>query len=147
MKSLIGKLFGQGSRLSALESLILQAVRDQLSGTEADLWGKQVGEINKVQRLPDGIEANFYRMKGGKLRFDDSLAFANQAEELLVATVQVSVPNAQEILTASVWCVRGFVFSIEYKGSVKYFEEAAGMDPKLDIQIDCMMKADLSKGS
>ena len=145
MTSLIGKLFGRDSRLSALELLILNSVWDQLSSAGAGLWDKQVGEINKVQRLPDGVEVNFYRMKGGKPSFDDALAFANQEEELLAATVKVSVPTFQETLTANVWCVRGFVFSIEYKGSAKYFEEAAGMDPAPSFQIDCQLNADLSK--
>ncbi len=147
MKSLIGKLLGRGTQLSALESLILGSVRDHLGRTEAGLWDIQVGEINRVQRLPDGVEVNFYRMKGGKPSFDDSLAFANRKEELLAATVQIRIPNVQEILTAGVWCVRGFVFSIEYKGSVKYFEEAAGMDPAPAIHIDCKIEADLSEGT
>lgn len=144
MKSLVGKIFGVGSKLSALESLILHSVRDRLNEDEVILWDKQVSAINKVQRLPEGIEVNFYRMKGGSPCFDEALAFDNKAEELKLATIQIRVPNVQETLSASVWCVKGFVFSIEYKGSVNYFEEAAGMDPAHKMQIDCKVEAELS---
>jgi len=144
MKSVIGKLFGQSSRLSALELFILNSVRDCLGNGVADLWDKQVCEINKIQRLPDSVEVNFYRMKGGNPTFNESLAFSNKEEELLVATVTVHAPNHSDTLTACVWSVRGFLFSIEYNGSANYFEEAAGMDPAPKMQVDCVVEADLS---
>ncbi|MGI9302295.1 MAG: hypothetical protein ACR2RB_06250 [Gammaproteobacteria bacterium] len=147
MKALVEKLLGMGSRLSALEALVLDAVRHLLAPSIAGVWDKQVRSINKVQRLPEGVEVNFYRMTAGKPSFDDALAFANRTEELKVATVQIQVPAVQDTLTASVWCVNGFLFSIEYRGNVKYFEEAAGMDPKPAIQIDCKIEADLSTGA
>jgi hypothetical protein len=68
-------------------------------------------------------------------------------EELLFAKVQIALPNVREKLTASLWCVKGFLFSIEYDGSVKYFEEAAAMDPPPDFQISCEMTADLSRAA
>ena len=145
MKSLIGKLFGRSARLSALELIILNAVRDCLHSGVADLWDKQVREINKVQRLPEGVEVNFYRMKGSDPTFDDSLAFSNKAEELLVATVSVQIPNLSDALTACVWSVRGFLFSIEYKGNANYFEEASEMELAQELQIDCVVEADLSR--
>lgn len=145
MKSLIGKLFGRSSRFSSLELLILNAVRDCLDSSVADLWDKQTREINKVQRLPENVEVNFYRMKRRNPTFDDSLAFSNKAEELKVATVSVQIPNLSDTLTASVWTVRGFLFSIEYKGSVNYFEEAAEMEPAQEVQIDSVVEADLSR--
>lgn len=144
MKSFLRKLFGKGSRLSALESLILQTIRSHLSNDESTLWDKQIAAINKVQRLPEGVEVNFYRMKRGRPSFDGQIAFRNDAEELLIATVRISSLRIDDHLTARVWCVRGFLFSIEYQGSVNYFVEAAAMESPPTFQIDCQLEANLS---
>jgi hypothetical protein len=144
IQSLLGKLFGSSSRLSNLEKLILDCVRARLDAGAANLWDKQVQAVNKVQRLPEGVEVDFYRMKGGRPSFDPELAFANKTEELLVAKVRIGVSNSPVKLAASVWCVKGFLFSIEYEGSVKYFEEAAGMDPRPELVINCELTTDPS---
>ena len=142
MKSFIAKLLGAGSRLSALEKMVLDCVKGRLDVRMGELWDKQVQAINKVQRLPEGIEVNFYRMKSGRPSFDEVLAFPNKTTELLVAKVQVELSGMGK-LTAKVWCVKGFVFSIEYEGSVSYFEEAAGMDPQPEFRFTCELTADL----
>jgi hypothetical protein len=144
LRSFIGKLLGANPRLSDLETLILQSVREKLSGDIAMLWDRQVQAINKVQRLPEGVEVNFYRIKCGRPSFDAELAFPNKIEELLVARVQLKLPDTASKLIASVWCVKGFLFSIEYEGSVSYFEEAVGMDPKPELTVESEIVADLS---
>lgn len=143
MKSLLAALFNSGSRLSSIDEMVLACVRDHLEGSIAALWDRQRQAINKVQRLPDGVEVNFYRMKSGRPSFDSSLAFPNTAEELLVAKVLVSFPDLKQELAAKVWCVRGFLFSIEYEGSANYFVEAAGMEPRPKIVLTCELTADL----
>ena len=145
MKSLVAKIFGTGSRLSDLEKLLLGTLRARLDSRLAQTWDRQVQAINKVQRLPEGVEVNFYRMSKGRPTFDDDLAFPNKTPELLVGNVSVSWGKASSELVARVWCVRGFLFSIEYSGSVAYFEEAAGMDPPPEFTIACELKADLSQ--
>jgi uncharacterized membrane protein YphA (DoxX/SURF4 family) len=54
------------------------------------------------------------------------------------------MPPVGRVLTASVWCVKGFLFSIEYDGSVSYFEEAAGMDPEPEFIVESDVVTDLS---
>lgn len=147
MKSFFAKLFGADARLSELEKLVLDSVRNQLDPGLAALWNRQVQAINKIQRLPEGVEVDFYRMKQGRPSFDDELAFPNKTEELLIAKVRVKLPNVEERLTASVWCVKGFLFSINYDGSVSYFEEATGIDPQPELQLSCEMAADLSQAT
>lgn len=141
--SWFAKLFGAASKPSALETIVLESVRSCLDSCIAELWDQQVRAINKVQRLPEGVEVNFYRMKNGRPSFDEGLAFPNKAVELLVAKVKLELPNMGK-LTANVWCVKGFVFSIEYEGSVSYFEEAAGMDPRPEFRMSCELMADLA---
>lgn len=143
MKSFIARMLGAGSRLSELEKLVLGCVRERLPESIAILWDRQIAAINKVQRLPEGVEVDFYRMKGGRPSFDDELSFPNKKAELLVAKVRVELSGMAR-LTAKVWCVNGFLFSIEYGGSVSYFEEAASMDPKPAFQLSCDLATDLA---
>lgn len=144
MNPFLARFLGTGSRLSALEKLLLDAVRDQLDPRLALTWDRQVQAITKVQRLPEGVEVNFYRMVKGRPTFNDDLAFANKTKELHLASVRMSWSKASSELVARVWCVKGFLFSIEYTGGVAYYEEAAGMDPPLDFNIVSELKADLS---
>lgn len=147
MKSLFAKFFNSDGKLSDLENRILDAVKNRLSAGSAALWDQQVAAINKVQRLPGGVEVNFYRMARGSPVFDDALAFPNKAEELLVAKVVVAVKGAPPVLKAQIWSVRGFIFSIEYGSDAAYFEEAMAMDPMPDISVECTLMADLTARS
>lgn len=142
LKAFLGALFSVGSRLSDLEKRILDAVRARLDSRIVALWDKQVLSINKIQRLPEGVEVNFYRMKNGRPSFDPELAFPNKAEELQLARVEIRLADTRYKLIATIWCVQGFLFSIEYEGSVSYFEEAAGMDSST-LQVNCQLIADL----
>ncbi|WP_051319267.1 hypothetical protein [Chitinimonas koreensis] len=143
---LLLKLLRRGTSLSSLEQLVLDAVRARLPEPLSVRWDEQVRTINKVQRLPDGVEVNFYRMKDGRPSLDEALAFPNRTEELLIAEVRIELdllPRHAK-LSARVWCVKGFLFSIEYAGSSKYVEEALGMDPAPQLKIECQLKADLA---
>lgn len=80
LKSLLGALFGASNRLSDLEKRILDCVRAHLDERVLPLWDKQIQAINKVQRLPEGVEVNFYRMKGGRPTFDAELVFPGLAK-------------------------------------------------------------------
>jgi hypothetical protein len=144
MKFFLTKLFGAGRRLSTLERLVLDAARASVDPSLHSVWDRQVLAINKVQRLPEGIEVNFYRMHKGRPSFDEDLAFPNRTTELLIAEVRISLDRSYGELVAHLWCVRGFLFSIEYSGHMSYYEEAAGMDPPPGFMIECEKKSDLS---
>ena len=144
MKSIFARVFGAGKRLSALEVLVLNAVRAKLDETNAALWDRQIMSINKVQRLPGGLEVDFYRMKGGSLTCSKTMAFANRGEEMLIAEVTVSIGAVGRKITALVWAVHGVVFSIEYDGNPEYVEEAMGMSPPLAMTVVCDIKSDPS---
>lgn len=140
------RLLGAKSQLSALEALVLDSVSSKLEGGAATIWQAQIDSINKVQRLPEGIEVNFYRMNKGKPTFDAQQAFPNSSPELLIAEVHLESPEHQKI-SAKIWGVKGFVFSIEYDSSPSYFEEALGMEPKLNLKITSELKANLSEAT
>ncbi len=145
MKTLIAKLFGSGVELSELERVILDAVRRCLDPEMAAIWDKQLQAVNKIQRLPDGVEVNFYRMQKGKASFDPAIAFPNKKEELLLAKVTLNVEGADQRLEADVWTVRGFMFSIEYGSGSKYFEEILGAEPRPKVDVACQLQSDPSR--
>lgn len=144
LKTLFGAIFGASQKLSDLERLMLDSVRASLDAKTAELWDRQIQAINKIQRLPEDSEINFYRMKNRKPSFDSLIAFTNKTEELQVARLNIKLANVTEKLTAIVWSVNGFLFSIEYKGNRDLFEEAADEDTRGELKIDCELKSNLS---
>jgi hypothetical protein len=143
ISTFFGNLFGGTSKLSALEKMILDTVRSQLTEGIVLLWDRQIQAINKIQRLPDGLEVNFYRMKNGCPTFDAELAFPNNTEELQVAVVYVTDLRTSSKIAASIWCINGFLFSIEYDVAAKYFADVIAMEAQPNLVADCQMMVDL----
>ena len=114
MISILDKLFSAKSRFSDLENLILNSIRDQLTEEIREIWDHQISSINKIQRLPKNVEVNFYRMKNGKPSFNEQDSFPNKTRELLLAKVVITIPNSTVKVVSNIWCVNGFLFSIEY---------------------------------
>jgi hypothetical protein len=145
MKLFLTRFFGSKNRLSKLDSLILNTVKDHLGDRLVQLWEKQMVAINKIQRLPCGAEVNFYRMENGRPTFDTAIQFPNKKDELLVSTVQITAKETSSKLIAQLWSVKGFIFSIEYSGMAESFDETLYMDPPLKFIVECEIKADLSE--
>lgn len=123
---------------SGMEKLILAAARNSLQGEELVIWDKQIGAINKIQRLPDGTEVNFYRMKNGLPSFDQDIAFQNKTKELLFCKVQIRPILQEKIILANLWCVKGFLFSIEFNDNINAFpdpEACSDSNYVIDVEI------------
>lgn len=144
LRHLLSRIAGSAARLSGADRLVLDAVRSQLHGDTASLWDRQVAAINRIQHLPGNVESNFYRMKHGRPCFDEALAFPNRKDELRLAKVSLQVPGVGATIKAEVWCIKGFLFSIEYSGDCDYFEEALGMVQSPQPIAECELLADLS---
>jgi hypothetical protein len=145
IKSFFSKLFGFGSNFSHLDRLVLGSIRRELDPSIGALWDRQVDAINKIQRLPGGVEVNFYRLKNGRPSFESEIAFPNRTLEILIATLNIRHPNISDQVHAKVWSVRGFLFSIEYAGAISYFLEASAMDPPVGLIVHCQLYADLAE--
>ena len=128
------------NELNELEKLILNDIRDKLSPEIISLWDNQMRKINKVQRLPNGVESDFYviDLKTGKPTFDDKLRFPNQTEELLFATTTLKFES--NILDADVFCINGRIFCITYKGSALYWIELLGSVDEYSSKIEIQSK-------
>lgn len=129
--------------LNDLEWLILNAVRDQLEPKGMLLWDAQIAAINKVQRLPDGVESDFYSidLKTGKPCRSVAEAFPNKQEELLLAKVRLKTSMSE--IEIDVWFVKGFLFSLEFKGSANYWLEYLGDNHNFKLNTECEILADL----
>ena len=144
MQWLKRKIYGINT-LNELEILVLGSIQNQLSSDAKDIWDKQISKINKVQRLPEGVESDFYSidLKNGKATFDETLKFPNKTEDLLLATVTLKFEN--ESIDIDVYCVKGRVFCLNFRGSSSYWIELFGMLDEYTNKIEtkCTIKADL----
>jgi len=138
MPSLISSLkglFTPSAELSRIERAIFDAVREKLEPREAELWDKQLSAINKIHRSPDGREMNLYVMRNGTSDFPAELCFA-KGGEFKIAVVDIVEKTGAAKLRGRVWCVKGHVFSIEYKTSFKEFESMAQGEWKVHCHIE-----------
>ncbi len=135
MMRFLSKLIWRNRRLNELEVLILDTVRSRLDPELHGLWDEQVSSINRVTRLPAGVESDFYCIRNGKPYRDPEIAFPDCAEEHLLATVTLTL--CSRVLTAEVWLVDGQVFCIEYSGGAGYFEEVMGGELWSGHEIRC----------
>ncbi|MBB3813107.1 hypothetical protein FHT12_001997 [Xanthomonas campestris] len=144
MRSFFDRIFKvkrKNPNISRIDRLVLDSIGGGLPMPERELWNLQISRINKVQRLPQGVEVNFYRISKGKPTFDAAIAFKNRTQELMVASLIIKSCNQE--LTAKVWCVRGFIFSIEYGAAPAFFDEILGSDEGVD-DVSMTLHADLS---
>ncbi len=143
------KWYGLGT-FNDLELLILNAVRDKLSSDAIILWDKQTAEINKVSRLPHGVESIFYviNLRTGKPDFDNNIRFPNKQSSLLLACVKLKFRSDK--IDIEVWCEGGHLLLLNFKGSANYWIEYLGEISEDDderIEVDCTLLADVMKDS
>lgn len=88
-------------------------------GAGHDQYSAQVDSINKVQRLLDWKEIEFYCMSWFKVRWPQEVLFQNHAEFVLGTGV---LESGGITATVSVWAVGGHVFSLESDVPLKQFK-------------------------
>lgn len=97
-------------KLLPFEQAILSGISATLQGSQRDLFAKQVSHINKVQRLLDWREIEFYCMRWFKVRWPSAILFQSHEEFKLGSGVLRIHGAAAQV---KVWAVGGHVFSIE----------------------------------
>jgi hypothetical protein len=120
----IQSLFGGDGSFYSFERNLLDEVTSHLDARGKELLRRQISSINKIQRLSSGREVNLYRLHRGKPAFDDSIRFPNAADEALLASAFLIVPNKLAKLKAEVWLAKGRLFSLVYgKPPAQFFAE------------------------
>lgn len=108
------------ARLLPFERLILARVGDALPAKLRQPLAEQIQLINKVQRLLDWREVEFYRMHWFRVNWPQSLLFDNREEFILGSGLLSAGALAAAV---SVWAVGGHLFAIEADSPLKAFRE------------------------
>ncbi len=109
------------AKLLPFEQTILNTVAAALPDGYCERFGEQVAQINKVQRLLEWNEIEFYCMRWFKVHWSPDVLFP-QHEELELASGRLQTSDAAASI--KVWAVGGHVFSIESDSSLKPFRAA-----------------------
>ncbi|WP_053551153.1 hypothetical protein [Desulfuromonas soudanensis] len=109
------------AKLLPFEHAILSEVGSSLSPEQRGQFAAQVAHINKVQRLLEWNEIEFYCMRWFKVRWPTAILFQNHGEFMLGA----GTLRAPDIFApVKVWAVGGHIFSIESEAPLKAFRTA-----------------------
>ncbi len=109
------------AKLLPFEQAILTTVAAALPDGYREQFAKQVLQINKVQRLLEWNEIEFYSMRWFKVHWRPDVLFP-QHEELELASGRLQMAGA--VASIKVRAVGGHVFSIESDSSLKPFRAA-----------------------
>jgi hypothetical protein len=131
------RILGAKTSFSPLEKLILDSVNKELPPKLRDVWREQIETVNKIQRLPGGVESDFYRMKSGRPDNTGVTPLPNMAEEWAIAKVVLTEVGTEKRIGATVWSVKGFLFSVEYDSDSRYFAESLGSEYMDKLTISC----------
>ena len=130
--NILTRLFGSRSGLNFIEKQVVEAVALALSEKPAALLRTQVSLINKVQRLDQDREVDFYRIENGTVAFPDSALFPNHAEQFELANVNIKDVASGHQTRASLWLVKGRLFSIEFSHTPR--DLSGSGDLKIEIE-------------
>lgn len=102
-------------RLSWIERVVLQSALDLLSPEHAEILRKQIGEVKLVQRHASRRVVCFYRTRWRFSKRKLGACLPSPLSEIRLAEVEVQLDGRPaEPIIATVWLVRGRVFSIEF---------------------------------
>jgi hypothetical protein len=129
---LLSRIFRSRSKLSFIETQIVEAVALALPADAAAILRNQVSLINKVQRLDRDREVDFYHIENGKPVFPDAMLFPNRAEEFELARVHLTDVATGHQTKAVVSLVKGHLFNIEFSHTPRDLPGENGL--KIEIE-------------
>jgi hypothetical protein len=105
-------------------------IRDQIYG--------QLNTFNKIQRIDNGKEIDFYNLKRGKATFVEEFRLETEEQELLASKIEV---KSRIYAEAKIWIIRGYLFSIEIDTSPHLIFEEGTKDAVFEVKfIDALLK-------
>jgi hypothetical protein len=113
-----------------------------LSPESRNLFDKQLGKINFVQRFDDDKEINLYQKKLFKIIFEDSIRFPAARDETKLAKVYISHLTPKDDKTGKiiceVWIVNGRLFSMTFNKSPKILNNISYEINSVKVLVDPM---------
>lgn len=107
-------------KLLPFEKEILTAVHAHLPSNVARKFAAQIAAINKVQRLLEWHEIEFYSMRWFKAHWPPECLFSQRGETEMA---RVEAVFGSRSLDVSVWSVNGHLFSLEAKEGMKQLQK------------------------
>lgn len=130
------------SRMTPLESTLINAYRRELTPEGQVILDRQIASTNRIHRLTDSKEVCFYRMKWGKPTFKPDDAFPLTGDEVRLASIEYTVPTTGAKMSADLWLVRGFLFSITFNRSPSDHANLDHIDvARITVLADAMQQA------
>jgi hypothetical protein len=112
--TMLSWIFQSRPKLNPIEMRVIEAVAAALPQESAALLRIQVSLINKVQRIDQDREVDFYHIENGKPTFPDTALFPNRTEEFELAKVHLNDVATGHQSKATVSLVKGRLFCIEF---------------------------------
>jgi hypothetical protein len=123
------------------ELQVLDRVRSALSPAAAGLLDRQIAAIEWVSRLYEDRESDLYPSRKGPQVRDPATAFANQVDDLRLATVTLKGPRGSGKAVVSV--VLGHVFQLSFTPSPKRLgDQRAIVAERVTLHVDPMTRDD-----
>lgn len=111
---MLSRILRSRSRLNAIEKQIVDTIALALPENAGAILRAQISFVNKVQRLDQDREVDFYHIEKGKPAFSDTALFPNRAEEFELARVHITDVATGHQTEAVVSLVRGRCFCVEF---------------------------------
>ena len=113
-------MFVSGVRMFPFEQKILRSVGESLEQHIQKRYEAQVASINKIQRLIEWNEIEFYCMRFLKVRWPEAVLFEDKGGFILASGILRAGSMSAEF---TVWSVNGHLFSIESPIPLKPFRQ------------------------
>ena len=98
----------------------------------------QVALINKVQRIDEDREVDFYHIESGRPVFPHEKLFPNQSDELELAKLHLTDVDTGHQSDAVVSLVKGHLFSIEFSHTPRDLRGSTNLKIELQTLADPM---------
>jgi hypothetical protein len=133
--------------LTEFEIRLIEIIASELSEKAAEILRFQVKIINKVQRLNQDQEIDFYCLEKGKPKFPKLALFPNQSEEFKLAKLSIIDSDSKYESEALVSLVKGHLFCIEFSNSPKELYHSSNLEIQILALSDPMQKIEPGTGS
>jgi hypothetical protein len=127
------------------ERTILDALIDKFDSEARSLLSQQIQKVNYVQRHADDKEVNLFSLKWGKPFFNKDIKFPMDREEVKVAEVYFYTSANSKSMRATIWFVRGYIFSIEFDQTPKIMKKDKVQVDKIIVFVNPMIESEKDK--
>jgi hypothetical protein len=114
------------SPYTKFETALLNEFKSHLSPDELVIFEHQIAEINNVQRAPQHLYINLYKLTPFSVSRARSSKFESDKEEWVLRRCKITVQDVYSVV-ANFWIVNGNFFSITFSQPVKKYSNISNI--------------------